>query len=557
MLIRIDRLGPTSNASVRLGEITLLMGPPNAGKSYTLKSLYTKLFLLDDYAATVFRKSVSERIRSALLGEMREAVDYMFGTMLNIVAGNYDPRELAGKGYNVDVTRHENSVSITARRPIQVVLGLDALSGLLKDSMYSVAYGSLPYEYLESVTLEPVDLSKDAHSILSGVLSSMRTAGFREVSLPPIDVGKRLNALIEEGAEKPGAEIRTSVKFQPAESALNVTIEPALRVDISAEALNRLASAGAESRNIAPAVYSDLIADTLAEKCGRTASKMLLKALQSYIASATNVDSVRFIPPAKGLAVAEVEYISHDPDARSAYKEAFSEIYPTIMASHVYWTVRGREALMKGELTDRQKNLLRASVPLLEGTLSGEGLSVVYRDWRGSSTDLRYASSLVHEVAGVLLPLLTVGDRPLVLVDEPASHLHPRAQVIMALFIAALPKLCGCRVVASTHSDLFAVTIAQLAVQKPEREWVAELINELVPHVSEGVNELSEAVAKSARSSSVRVYEYRDDGTVKQIQLESILSERIPGASEVVDKLIEWSSRLSASRASETRQISV
>jgi len=48
MLLKIGRLGPLKESTIEFGDLTLLMGPPNTGKSYTLKALYVKLFPLDE-----------------------------------------------------------------------------------------------------------------------------------------------------------------------------------------------------------------------------------------------------------------------------------------------------------------------------------------------------------------------------------------------------------------------------------------------------------------------------------------------------------------------------
>jgi len=56
MLLKIGRLGPLKESTIEFGDLTLLMGPPNTGKSYTLKALYAKLFPIDEYASNIFRR---------------------------------------------------------------------------------------------------------------------------------------------------------------------------------------------------------------------------------------------------------------------------------------------------------------------------------------------------------------------------------------------------------------------------------------------------------------------------------------------------------------------
>ena len=50
MRLTINRLGPINKANLDLGDITVLIGPPDMGKSYTLKALYSTLLMLDSRA---------------------------------------------------------------------------------------------------------------------------------------------------------------------------------------------------------------------------------------------------------------------------------------------------------------------------------------------------------------------------------------------------------------------------------------------------------------------------------------------------------------------------
>jgi len=557
MLLKIEKLGPLKKSTIGLGDITLLMGPPNTGKSYTLKILYTKLFLFDEYASNIFKKIVMEHIESAIFDEMRSTMHQAFDLALKIAMGRAGAEELNKTGFEVLVESSERGMSIIARKPIAMSLSFDALDRVLKDAAYAVASGSLPQEYIDSSVLEPVDIS-NFRGYAQHVLSSLYRLGFRDINVPPLNTSEHLLAVIEETLRKPHeasgvvAEVRPVIKLIPTENLLNITIVPTLRAEINAETLDELRASSGNVPKIVVNYRARLTSNKLMKACNETISDILLKSLQTYIVSTTSLDSVRLIPSIKSYTVVEVESASHDPYIMSTHIKAVNELRPTILASYAYWVSRGRGILLSNKLTEEQRKLVRVATPLLEGTLAKDALErLTYKDWRGSTVDVRAASTLVQEVAGILLPLLTVGRSPLILIDEPESQIHPRAQVIMALFITALPRLCNCRVVASTNSDLFAITLAQLAVQKPSKKWVVSLVKELVPHVDEGVDELAEAVAEAVKSIDVRVYEYTQEGKVNQVSLESMLSERIPGITEVLDKVIDWIHNLEISKARE------
>jgi len=623
MLLKIGRLGPLKESTIEFGDLTLLMGPPNTGKSYTLKALYAKLFPLDEYTSSIFEKSLSSSLKERYLDgvfprESLSTLGELSGLMAELVvalpllveADSSDKIEsvlrriIEKRDFEPRVEISGSAVSITVRtKPISLKLDLDTLGQILRSASYTLAADLLPTEDFDSVILEPVDISKVAAGRIIGLLRYKPP----ESSTPSIHIGRMLFRLLEEiftlyyekyesnlelrrlartyvyiieRALFPGfkgitAEIKPEMEISSSQDGLELTIVPVLlfRFDASTlrgylkevtpkeavkEVIDKLAKLMASESRLRATIMrrTNAIKDVMLEECSDVISEELYKALREYVMSEADLDSLRFIPFGRSTILMEVESSSRDLFYQARYLSQLSELYPVVLASYAHWVSRGRGLFIDGRFTEGQKKLVKAATPLLEGALIADASRrlLLYRDWRGSIVEMRMASALVGEVSGILLPLLTVGRRPLILVEEPEAQLHPRAQIIMALFVAALPKLCNCRVVASTHSDLFAVTIAQLAVQKPEKEWIAELVRDLVPHAGEGVDDLAEAAAESARSIDVRVYEHTEEGSVKQIRLDSILSERVPGISEVVDELISWASRLAAHRLPEGGQ---
>ncbi len=69
MKLEIQKLGPLRESEIELGNITVFLGPPNSGKSYALKALYSALIPLDYFAipgkpTTLIRKIVLQLRRS-------------------------------------------------------------------------------------------------------------------------------------------------------------------------------------------------------------------------------------------------------------------------------------------------------------------------------------------------------------------------------------------------------------------------------------------------------------------------------------------------------------
>ncbi len=131
----------------------------------------------------------------------------------------------------------------------------------------------------------------------------------------------------------------------------------------------------------------------------------------------------------------------------------------------------------KFTLEERKKVSVAPALDLLEeevlrGRLEmGEDLSVMYQETGAEKPiDLINASSMVSEVSAVYLLSGMLRENSWLIIEEPEAHVHPRGQMGLARFMAALARL-GVNVIATTHSDLIALKLAHmvgLAGLRPE-----------------------------------------------------------------------------------------
>jgi predicted ATPase len=122
----------------------------------------------------------------------------------------------------------------------------------------------------------------------------------------------------------------------------------------------------------------------------------------------------------------------------------------------------------KFTLEERKKAFVAPALDLLEeevlrGRLEmGEDLSVSYHEAGAEKPiDLINASSMVSEVSAIYLLSGMLGEGSWLIIEEPEAHVHPRGQMGLARFMAALARL-GVNVIATTHSDLIALKLAQM-----------------------------------------------------------------------------------------------
>jgi len=122
----------------------------------------------------------------------------------------------------------------------------------------------------------------------------------------------------------------------------------------------------------------------------------------------------------------------------------------------------------KFTLEERKKVFVAPALDLLEeevlrGRLEmGEDLSVMYQETGVEKPiDLINASSMVSEVSAIYLLSGMLRKGWWLIIEEPEAHVHPRGQMGLARFMAALARL-GVNVIATTHSDLIALKLAQM-----------------------------------------------------------------------------------------------
>jgi predicted ATPase len=122
----------------------------------------------------------------------------------------------------------------------------------------------------------------------------------------------------------------------------------------------------------------------------------------------------------------------------------------------------------KFTLEERKSAFVAPALDLLEeevlrGRLEmGEDLSVSYHEVGvEKSIDLVNASAMVSEISAIYLLSGKLREGWWLIIEEPEAHVHPRGQMGLARFMAALARL-GVNVIATTHSDLIALKLAQM-----------------------------------------------------------------------------------------------
>jgi predicted ATPase len=99
----------------------------------------------------------------------------------------------------------------------------------------------------------------------------------------------------------------------------------------------------------------------------------------------------------------------------------------------------------------------------LQGVIElGEDLAVTYTEKSsGQSFDLINTSSMVSEVSAIYILTKLLRPNSWFVIEEPEAHVHPKGQMGIARFLAALAR-SGVNVFITTHSDLIALKLANM-----------------------------------------------------------------------------------------------
>ena len=182
---------------------------------------------------------------------------------------------------------------------------------------------------------------------------------------------------------------------------------------------------------------------------------------------------------------------------------------------------------------ERAESTFRNALEILEdealqGVIEvGEDLSVTYTEKRsGQLFDLINTSSMVSELSAIYVLTRLLKQGFWFVIEEPEAHVHPRGQMGIARFLAALAR-SGVNVLITTHSDLIALKLANMvglaSLKENERERLGYSPDEYL------------------RKEDLSIYfmEQREDGSIaRRIEVsETGEVEELPTYSKVVEEM--------------------
>lgn len=557
MRLLIKNIGPLKDIELELGDITILLGPPNSGKSYTLKSLYTSLIMLDDVArgyilhGTINTLDVWDHILRFIRATVPNILTIIAALHAYLTPENKEPflsfLKKEFKITDIDLYSDEEELVITMKYT-RTISQNDVIS-LLEEKLAFIAMELLPIKEDTKIKIQDMPTPKLTQLIYK--------------------------ALEETFQEKGGVREGTWLElFYTLDSKLNgskvkITLELEAHLNLKSSILKNMQSLAREinidlDQQIEESIYFVL------KRFRRTRSfrshylytfeltyslkRILLKfkerlinridaQLKNAYRDLFNIEAVLFIPFGRSPLVYQLDIISNDPFLRDTSNKIYED--NLLFYSYIRHLSVGRKRLLR----NTYGRVIKLFAPVLQGELFFDEITkkLRYHKWGIPDVEISKASALAGEVTGILLPILSIPSNSYVIIEEPEAQLHYSAQILMGLVLMGLAKEFNHKIIFSTHSDILALTIAYLKEHEYDESAIMHLIGELlkvqeITVENDNIRHLATAVSR-IKDINLQFYYYkpRPDGTTTVIKEDpkNILKE-VPGITIITDILASW-----------------
>lgn len=519
--IVVERLGPVRRAKLELGDVTLITGPHNAGKSYILRAVYARLAALDRYASKQLRAELARALRGRFLEELRRGVMSRAGRSLRAfttltavlaAAAAYtgscrSPLALAG---GVTVTQGAEGLTVHLG-PVNLPATLiNTLVDALEEAHYRLASRILPVDKTTRITLKPWPTRSRLLQALAGI-EARDTLKPHELShiLQPLQAQAAIHytKMRHPGQPTPWTtpqvELHTTLKPAATGPTLTMTAEiPCL--ETAEPTTPEIPEAPKARRDTIDAATATLLRTALTALM-TSLSDQLVAALQNTLRETLQLEAILPIPHGAPLLLEAVEKaaLEHTPSKPIEYTEKYHTILHT---SYTHHATRARNNLQNNH------PLLQLATPLLRGRIELRDNKLHYIDSHNTATRLHTASTLALQATALTLPLLAIQPPALILIEQPETHLDTEAQKTLAILLAALTTH-GIKTIATTHSKTITETITRLAIEKPTKQEIKKQLQQATEDNID-VDRLAEAAAKAAKEIKARIYRL-EKGTIK------------------------------------------
>jgi predicted ATPase len=535
MKISIHKLGAINNAEIELGDITTIIGPPNTGKTYALKTIYSTMLMLDEVARRFKLNEIFSKLDIMNYYLNRHNILKILDILVNSHKNDIN-EEILDKILNTELNSNIEVESINFKgRDIQIIFNnkecikLNEISDIIKNEIDAL-WNILP---------------TDADTKIS---SNYSISDISEILYQSFNSIEKLPSYKHKYSD---SNLKFELYYEPlinreynADSNI-LTFKNRTTINLSLEELSNSSSKILKSR-IFP-FELDYELRRYISHLKREVLSPLDDTFRDIYRTVFNLQSILFIPFGRSPFTCQIDYISKNPLDRIELVNAYKP--NMIYYSYLKWISRGRALL--SEEKEKCKEVGELFNPVLQGNVefNKETDEIIYKR-NGVSVPIKHASALAEEVVGILLPIFTLPPNSCIIIEEPEAQLHYSAQILMALTLASLSKKFGHKIVISTHSDVLAITLAYLKIFKPKKDDIINLIRELLNMQYINLENIAlDPLAKELSEDfnlNMKFYYHKPspEGVMVVEKCVKDIIEDVPGISEVVELLASWSLNL-------------
>jgi len=536
----IKNIGPIKKSIIRTKNITTILGLPNSGKSYALRSIYWFLQLLDEYRFKEFNRLVNhvksdEILENKIMNDMNKEIEKELNGIVDDFISNKQ---------NILHEVYKNNIKINYKINLEKLKLL--IKGVFKDTLK---------QYTGSSNIKNIKVNgKSIDTIIDDSISEIPIFGSeyskednglhfmysiaRNSHITPEKYYEKMNKLRRHpltvtinpmNISKAGTSINVDVTF-----SISRATDQYLQERLDFYGLN-FASTNISIENFP---YMGIIISNISENIWTSIINFSLKNIKSAISDISGINSIKFIPYGRNIIV----QLYNNSLKKSLYYpgeilEDLSVLKSAPFSSYFKWLDAGRE-----KLNNNQNELINLFNFIINGEIKSDSNTNALKYFFGDnkSVDIVLSSAMVEEITGLMLPIISSNDKDLIIIEEPEAQLHISTQIIMGILLVALVKKKDIKIIFSTHSDTLVIVMNYLLTQHVEKNDVQNLVKAIYNNQfsQDNLNDLIN-VFDDKKKIDIKFYSNKDDKFML-IDNKDILKE-IPGITDFIDRLFNWS----------------
>lgn len=479
MNIKINNLGPIKKAKIETGNITVLLGPPNAGKSYTLKAIYSELIFMN----SIFYEMVKKVIESHL-DQLMSDVFKKFASNIQTVVNN-----------------KEQEFSFTA--PLK-------FSEIIKDlnrTIKKVISTSIPLQQNTKISINTykININEFLKTLLYSALAEPLKLELKDSKNFPF-----LPLILK--------KFFIEVSFEPHKDFINCTFTLKIALEETIQNKKNVYQKRIFDSYKAGREYNFFIFSPVRVKIKHLISSKIKYDFSEILKDKYSLfeDSLVFIPFGRTpIAIINLSQHELSDEIILLNKSLILDLRGIPFEYKSYW-LSFNKGLKNFKNADNTA-LFEIFSPVIQGEIIYEEVynSIRYKKWGTVDIPFQMSSALATEIIGLIIPIMSLKENSIILIEEPESQLHPSAQVLMAIALFAICQKFNHKIIISTHSDLMAIMLAYLDSLKYNKEDIVVLIRKILElqglTIDNSIEEKISQIGKILENNSQKVKFYAFD----------------------------------------------